>query len=345
MAKTNEIITKKFEFDMNENNILKIGMAQISPVWLDKEKTIEKIKLVIIEAGEKKCELIIFGEGLLPGYPFWVSLTNGSAFDSTIQKEIHAHYIRNSIQIEAGELSEICELAKKYNMAIYLGIIERAKDRGGHSLYCSLVYINAKGKIESVHRKLQPTYEERLVWAAGDGNGLQVHNLKQFCVGGLNCWENWMPLSRTALYGLGENLHIAVWPGSDYNTTDITRFIARESRSFVISVSSLMKVEDFPNNTPHLKTILKKAPTVLANGGSCIAGPDGEWIVEPIIGKEGLIVKELDFNRVLEERQNFDPVGHYSRPDITKLTVNRERQSIVNIVDNLKSDNEVDYIQ
>ncbi len=338
MAKTNEIITKKLEFDMNKKNILKIGMAQISPVWLNKEKTIEKIKLVIIEAGEKKCELIIFGEGLLPGYPFWVSLTNGSAFDSTIQKEIHAHYIRNSIQIEAGELSKICELAKKYNMAIYLGIVERAKDRGGHSLYCSLVYINAKGKIKSIHRKLQPTYEERLVWAAGDGNGLQVHNLKQFCVGGLNCWENWMPLSRTALYGLGENLHIAVWPGSDYNTTDITRFIARESRSFVISVSSLMKVEDFPNNTPHLKTILKKAPTVLANGGSCIAGPDGEWIVEPIIGKEGLIVKELDFNRVLEERQNFDPVGHYSRPDITKLVVNRERQSIVNIVDNLESD-------
>jgi len=106
-----------------------------------------------------------------------------------------------------------------------------------------------------------------------------------------------------------------------------------------------MKVEDFPNNTPHLKTILKNAPEVLANGGSCIAGPDGEWIVEPIIEKEGLIVKELDFNRVLEERQNFDPVGHYSRPDITKLTVNRERQSIVNIVDNLKSDNEVDYTQ
>ncbi len=113
MAKTNEMITKKLEFDMNEKNILKIGMAQISPVWLDKEKTIEKIKIFIIEAGEKKCELIIFGEGLLPGYPFWVSLTNGSAFNSTIQKEIHAHYIRNSIQIEAGELNEICELAKK----------------------------------------------------------------------------------------------------------------------------------------------------------------------------------------------------------------------------------------
>ena len=180
-----------------------------------------------------------------------------------------------------------------------------------------------------MHRKLQPTYDERLTWAPGDGNGLQVHSLKEFTVGGLNCWENWMPLPRTALYGLGEDLHIAVWPGSDYNTKDITRFIARESRSFVISVSSLMQKTDFPSDVPYVDKIVKDAPEVLANGGSCIAGPDGEWIVEPVINKEGLIIETLDFNRVLEERQNFDVVGHYSRPDVTKLQVNRERQSTV----------------
>jgi nitrilase len=132
---------------------------------------------------------------------------------------------------------------------------------------------------------------------------------------------------------LGENLHIAVWPGSERNTKDITRFIARESRSFVISVSSLMAKNDFPDNTPHLDKILKNAPEILANGGSCIAGPDGEWIIKPIINKEGLIIETLDFNRVLEERQNFDPVGHYARPDVTKLTVNRERQSTVDYID------------
>jgi nitrilase len=177
---------------------------------------------------------------------------------------------------------------------------------------------------------LQPTYEERLTWAPGDGNGLQVHALKQFTVGGLNCWENWMPLPRIALYGQGENLHVAVWPGSDHNTKDITRFIARESRSYVISVSSLMHKNDFPKETPHLDVILAKAPDILANGGSCIAGPDGAWIIEPVLHKEGLIYQELDFNRVYEERQNFDPAGHYSRPDVTKLIVNRERQSLVN---------------
>ena len=136
-----------------------------------------------------------------------------------------------------------------------------------------------------------------------------------------------MPLPRAALYGQGENLHIAVWPGSDHNTKDITRFIAREGRSYVISVSALMTLEDFPQNTPHLEKIFVKAPKVLANGGSCIAGPDGEWIVEPVLHKEGNIYHTLDFNRIYEERQNFDPAGHYSRPDVTKLIVNRDRQS------------------
>ena len=311
------------------DSTLKIAMAQIAPVWLDKKGTIAKVEKAIIDAGKEECELIVFGEGLIPGYPFWLALTGGAEWDKTVNKELHAHYVRNSIQIEVGELDSICKLAKANNIAIYLGIIERAQNRGGHSLYASLVYINQDGDIKSVHRKLQPTYDERLTWAPGDGNGLQVHSLKQFTVGGLNCWENWMPLPRTALYGLGENLHIAVWPGSDHNTKDITRFIARESRSFVVSVSSLMNKTDFPKNTPHIEQILGKAPDNMANGGSCIAGPDGEWIVEPVLHKEGLIIQTIDFNRVFEERQNFDPVGHYSRPDVTKLIVNRERQSTV----------------
>ena len=249
---------------------------------------------------------------------------------------MHAHYVKNSITIEKGDLNTICKLAKQYKMAVYLGVIERPTDRGGHSVYASLVYINEAGEIQSVHRKLQPTYDERLTWAPGDGNGLQVHPLKDFTVGGLNCWENWMPLPRAALYGLGENLHIAVWPGSEHNTKDITRFIARESRSYVISVSSLMTKNDFPESTPHLDQILDKAPDVLANGGSCIAAPNGEWVVAPVLNKEGLIIETIDFNRVLEERQNFDPVGHYSRPDVTKLMVNTERQSTVHFTNKNK---------
>ncbi|NND52996.1 MAG: carbon-nitrogen hydrolase family protein [Flavobacteriaceae bacterium] len=308
---------------------LKVALAQISPVWLNKEKSLRKVEAYIEEASYKNCELIVFGEGLVPGYPFWLALTGGAEWNTKVNKELHAHYLNNAVSIENGDLDHICDLAKSQNIAVYLGIIERPMDRGGHSIYASLVYIDQNGVIGSVHRKLQPTYDERLTWAQGDGHGLKVHALKKFTVGGLNCWENWMPLARTALYGQGEDLHIAVWPGSDHNTKDITRFIARESRSFVISVSSLMRKEEFPEDTPHLSRILENAPDVLANGGSCIAGPDGEWIKEPLLDEEGLIIETLDFNRVLEERQNFDPVGHYSRPDVIKIVLNKDRQSTI----------------
>ncbi len=315
---------------MKDKQFLKVALAQISPVWFNKTATLNKVKN---KAVANKAELIVFGEGLVPGYPFWLALINGAAWDTKMNKEIHAHYVRNSITLENGDLDKICALSKKHKIAIYLGIIERPLDRGGHSLYASLVYINAQGEIKSVHRKLQPTYDERLTWAPGDGNGLQVHKLKEFTLGGLNCWENWMPLPRAALYAQGENLHIAVWPGSAHNTKDITRFIAKESRSFVISVSSIMNKSDFPKDTPYFEEILTASPEVLANGGSCIAGPNGEWVLEPVLKQEGNIYQDLDFNRVLEERQNFDPVGHYSRPDVTKLTVDRRRQSTADFID------------
>ena len=315
------------------DNILKVALGQIAPVWLDREATLEKVKASMRDAAVNKAELIVFGEGLVPGYPFWLALTDGAKWNTKVNKELHAHYLRNSVSIESGDLDGICALAKELELAVYLGIIERPEDRGGHSVYASLVYIDQKGEIGSVHRKLQPTYDERLTWSPGDGHGLRVHGLKSFTVGGLNCWENWMPLPRAALYAQGENLHVAVWPGSDHNTKDITRFIARESRSFVVSVSATMTKADFPPTTPHIEQILEEAPEVLANGGSCIAGPDGEWLVEPIIGKEGNHYFDLDFNRVYEERQNFDPVGHYSRPDVTKLSVDRSRQSTLQLDD------------
>lgn len=312
-------------------DLLRVGLAQIAPVWLNREKTIDKVAEFVQRAANKDCRLIVFGEALLPGYPFWVELTDGARFNSPIQKEIHAHYMDQGIQIEAGHLDPLCETAAENQIAVVTGSIERAADRGGHSLYCSLIYINPEGRIDTVHRKLMPTYEERLTWSPGDGFGLRVHRLDAFTVGGLNCWENWMPLPRAALYAQGEDLHVAIWPGGIHNIHDITRFIAKESRSFVVSVSGLMHKEDFPADTPHRNRILEKCPDTLANGGSCLAGPDGEWIIEPVIEKEDLLVAEIDHKKVREERQNFDPVGHYSRPDVTRLVVNRRRQSTLEI--------------
>lgn len=313
----------------NNQDILKVGLAQMAPVWLNREQTLEKVCSFIEDAASKNCELVVFGEALIPGYPFWVERTDGARFNSKVQKEIYAYYLEQGVQIEAGHLDKVCALAKQKKITVVIGTVERAPDRGGHSMYCTLVYINNNGLITHTHRKLMPTYEERLVWSIGDGHGLQVQKLKNFTAGALNCYENWMPLSRATLYGQGEDLHIAIWPGGLRNTENITRFIAQESRSYVISVSGLMRKTDIPSNIPHADLILENSEEILADGGSCLAGPDANWIIEPQVNTEGVLTAEIDYARVREERQNFDPAGHYSRPDVTQLLVNRDRNSIV----------------
>ena len=311
---------------------LTIALAQIVPVWFDREKTLAKVADSISEAATSGADLVAFGEALVPGYPFWIEYSKETAFNSPFHKAFHAEYIKQAVVIERGDLDGISKLAAEKRIAVYLGIIERPGDRG-ESVYASLVYINKAGEIGSVHRKLMPTYDERMTWAIGDGNGLRTHRLGEFTVGGLNCWENWMPLARTSLYAQGEDLHVAVWPGSKRNTNDITRFMALEGRSFVASVSGLMRRSDLPAHLPGIEQVIGNAPEFLANGGSCIAGPDGNWVIEPVCDEEKLLIATLDHTRVREERQNFDPTGHYSRPDVLELNVNRKRQRVANFED------------
>ena len=314
-------------------SIIRVGLAQIAPIWLNKEATLRKVAQFVELAADKGCDLVTFGEALVPGYPFWLSITDGARFNDPVQKEIHAHYLDQAVRIEEGDLNTLCQLAKGKQIAIVLGTIELGKNRGSHSVYCSLVYIDRTGIIQTVHRKLMPTYEERLTWSPGDGHGLRTHSLEAFTIGALNCWENWMPLPRAALYAMGEDLHVAIWPGGYHNTHDLTKFIAKESRSFVISVSGLMHQRDIHPDLPHAEKMIAGAEGWLANGGSCISNPRGEWVIEPLIEKEQLLIADLDHQMVLEERQNFDPSGHYSRPDVTQLSVNRQRQSVLRIID------------
>ncbi|GAU83899.1 carbon-nitrogen hydrolase family protein [Bosea sp. BIWAKO-01] len=314
------------------SDTLTVGLAQIAPIWLDRDATLGKVVDWIARAAAAGCGFVAFGEALVPGYPFWIEHTDGARFESSLQKEIHAHYLDQAVQIEAGHLAPVCAAAQRGGIAVMLGIIERPADRGGHSVYCSRVHIGPDGKIASVHRKLMPTYEERLSWAPGDGHGLQVHRVGAFTVGGLNCFENWMPLSRAALYAQGENLHVALWPGNLRNTVDTTCFLAREGRNYVLAVSGLMRKQDVPAGSP-AAAMLETCPEILADGGSGIAGPDGKWVIEPVTGREELLVATLDHREVRRERQNFDQAGHYSRPDVTRLVVNRTRQGVASFLD------------
>lgn len=319
--------------DARDEDRLTVGVAQIAPVWLDRSATLAKVDAVIEQAAGEGCHLVTFGEALVPGYPFWIERTDGARFNDPRQKRHYARYLDQGVVIERGDLDSVAAAAKRHKISVYLGTMERAPDRGSHSLYCSLVYIDASGTIGSVHRKLHPTYEERLAWAQGDGHGLVVHDLGPFRVGGLNCYENWLPLARTSLYAQGESLHVSVWPGGLHNTCDLPAFIAKESRSYVVACSGLMRATDFPPDTPDLDSILSDGAEIISNGGSTIVAPDGTFMIEPVLDCEALIIAEIDAGAVRGERQNLDQAGHYSRPDVLRLSVSRERQTQVEFHD------------
>ncbi len=312
---------------------MRIAAAQLAPVFLDRSATLAKVVRAIAEAAAGGAELVAFGETLVPGYPAWICKTDGARFNAPDQKALHARYLDQAVAIEEGHLEPVQEAARKGRIAVVLGIAERPLDRGGHTIYCARAFLAPDGEILSVHRKLMPTYEERLAWGTGDGAGLVTHRVAEFTVGTLLCWENWMPLARSALYAQGENLHVALWPGGDSITRDITRFIARESRSYVLSVGGLLREADVPASVPERARFAPPPGQCFYNGGSCIAGPDGQWVLEPIAGEERVALAEISLDRVREERQNFDPSGHYARPDVLRLLVERRRQRAAEFAD------------
>jgi nitrilase len=312
-----------------EGNRMKLcfAIAQIAPVLLNRDATLAKVVASVRDAAQKNCQVVAFGETLVPGYPVWLSRTGGSRFECPDQQALHAHYLDQGVSLDAGHLAPVQQAARDGKIMVVLGIAERPAQRGGHTLYCTRVIIGESGDILSTHRKLMPTYEERLCWGIGDGAGLVTHPVGSFRLGSLNCWENWMPLARTALYAAGEDLHVAIWPGDARLTRDITRFVALEGRSYVVSAGALLRDEDIPQDLP-LRADISRLGEVLYDGGSCVAGPDGDWLIEPRCGVEDLLVVELDPARIRAARQNFDPVGHYARPDVLRLQVNRGRQQI-----------------
>lgn len=302
---------------------MRVAAVQAAPIFLDSDATTNKVLDLMKAAGAGGADLCAFSETFLSGYPWWLDLTAGGGFNDPQQKAAYAQYVEASLTADGPELAAIVEAASELGMFTYLGFIERATSGG--SVYASLAAIHPDDGIVSVHRKLRPTYDERLVWSAGDGHGLVVHDWEGFRVGGLNCWENWMPLARYSLYAQGEQLHVATWPGSPWLTRDISRFIALEGRQYVVSVGGVLTADDIPETFVLREEMVRKSER-FASGGTLIVAPDGQAIEGPAENDETILFAEVDVSRVLEERHNFDPAGHYNRPDIFRLSVNRERQ-------------------
>ncbi|MDH5404589.1 MAG: carbon-nitrogen hydrolase family protein [Candidatus Heimdallarchaeota archaeon] len=299
------------------DNTIKVAAIQISPVFLNAKKTWDKLKQFIMEAKEHGAEIITWGETLIPGYPVWLSRTNGASFDDEQQKKAYAKYYKESLEIDGYIIKDMIELSKKLNIMLIGGIAEKSSG----SIYCTLITIE-NGVLLGRHRKVKPTFEERLVWADGDSNGLLTYNTKIGKIGSLNCWENWIPYARASLHDQDEFIHVAVWPGSIRLTNDISKFMALEGRSWIISVSGFLDTTDFDELTIDefpFKEKMKNENRLLYDGGSVIINPKGEIVAGPLIGEEGILYAELNAQIVIEERQNFDYSGHYSRKDIFKF--------------------------
>jgi nitrilase len=320
--------------DADPAAVVTVGAAQLGGPWLNPAARLAKVIAYTEAAAAQGCDLIVFPEAYLNGYPFWLPRTQGARFNDPAQKDCYAYYLDAAVEITGPEIVQIQALSADLGVAVMLGLTERGVGNGRGSAYCTLATFDPKQGLVGHHRKLVPTYDERLVWASGDGAGLRTHAVGAAYVGALNCWENWMPSARQALYADGEDLHVSVWPGSTELTTDISRFVALEGRVFSVAVSGLLHADDIPDDFPLADELRAHSSATPFNGGSAVAGPDGSWLVAPVPDREGLIVAELDLREIARERLTFDPTGHYSRPDVFVNTVRRDRRRAVDFVDN-----------
>ena len=306
------------------NGSLRVALIQARPVYYDLHACIAKAEALIAEAADSGAMLAVFGETFFPGYPAWLDVAMDYArWDHAPTKRLYARLVENSLSIDSAEMRQLQACAKAHEIALVIGLNERvASGRGSRSLYNSLVIIDADGAIRNHHRKLRPTYTEQLVWAQGDGAGLRAVDTAAGRIGGLICWEHWMPHARQALHLSGEDIHIALWPQVKPLHQIASRHYAFEGRCFVLAVGSIMPAADFPAE-------LELAPDLrdarLLNGGSAIIAPDGEYLVEPVFDEERIISADLDLSQIRQEQMALDVTGHYARDDVFDFAVNRRR--------------------
>jgi len=299
---------------------MKIAAAQLTPVFLNKKKTIEKACDAILEAGKKGTELIVFPEAFISGYPDWVWLIPNSK--GAELNELYLQLVENAVSVPDDSTKQLCKAAKEANINVVIGMHERNSETSGASLFNSLLFIDTKGEIIGTHRKLIPTGGERLIWAQGDGRTLKTYDTSVGKLGGLVCWEIFMPLVRNAMYENGTQiLACPTWDKSP-NWILSMQHIAREGGVFLISTCMVLKIDDIPDEYEFKK--LYPADREWINvGNSCIVAPNGKIIAGPLEAEEGILYADIDLSDIISAKRMFDVVGHYSRPDVFDFKVKK----------------------
>jgi len=285
---------------------------------LDKAASLVRAIQIVQDAKKRGAELVAFGETWLPGYPAWLDVCpNVALWEHLPTKQVFARLRQNSVTIPGPEITALCEAAGDLKIDVVMGVNERVEAGPGNgTLYNSLLTITSEAKLANVHRKLVPTHTERLIWGNGDGRGLSSVKTKNGRVGGLICWEHWMPLARMAMHNSGEQIHVAVWPTVHELHQLCSRHYAFEGRCFVLAVGLMMRARDLPAELQAGKGMQNRTGDWLERGGSAIIGPDTRYIVEPAYDREELIVVDLNLNEIDQEFLTLDVSGHYSRPDV-----------------------------
>jgi nitrilase len=296
--------------------MVRVACCQVEPVVLDRDATLEKLARVAAEAAREGAELLVFPETFVPAYPSsaWAKALAGWADPSA--KQAFALLARESVAVPGEACERLGAIAREHGVWLVTGVNEIDPERPG-TIYNALLYHAPDGSLALHHRKLVPTNHERLVWGQGDGRGLRAIPTPLGRIGGLICWENYMPLARFALYESGVEIYVASTAddGDAWQATLV--HIARESRAFVVAPAHFQRAASYPDDFP--LAALLDGRDVLGRGGSAILGPDGAYLAGPLYDEEGVLYADLEPSRLAEERQRFDPAGHYHRPELLRL--------------------------
>jgi nitrilase len=309
---------------INENfPKVKVAVIQAAPVLFNREDSVEKACRLTQEAAAQGAKLILFPEAFVPAYPRGLSFGTVIGSRSPQGRLTWQTYWANAVDIPSPATEALGAAARQANVYLVIGVIERDSQFSQGTLYCTMLYFNPDGQLIGKHRKLKPTAAERLIWGEGDGSTLTVLDTEFGKIGGLICWENYMPLARMAMYGKGVELYLAPTADSRDSWQSTLQHIACEGRCFVLGCNQFVTKSMYPTELDGLEDLASQ-PETMCRGGSVIISPLGEVLAGPLYDQEGMLFADLDLAQIAQSKFDFDVTGHYARPDVFQLIINEK---------------------
>ncbi|MGB1250261.1 MAG: carbon-nitrogen hydrolase family protein [Candidatus Promineifilaceae bacterium] len=310
---------------MSNSQITRVAVVQAAPVLFDREKTIDKACDLIAETGRNGAQLALFPEAFVPAYPRGLSFGMVVGSRNVAGRDLWELYWENGVDVPSAATEKLGKAARDAGVFVAMGVIERDSEFSGGTLFCTTLYFGADGTLLGKHRKLKPTGSERLIWGEGDGSTLTTLDTDMGKVGGLICWENYMPLARMAMYAKGVELYLAPTADSRDEWQSTMQHIALEGRCFVLGCNQFITKAMYPEGLP-MADELNRQPDIMCRGGSVIISPLGKVLAGPLYNAEGILYADLNRREIARGKLDFDVMGHYARPDVFQLTINEQPQ-------------------